>query len=83
MDKQKSEQELILKSAELSRASPQLWNEFLAAFRQYTAERKNQLVAAPLEALPTAQGDARACATLEKLFGDAANSADRIVARRS
>jgi hypothetical protein len=75
--------ELIKKAAELARAAPLQWREFVKALEEYSAEKARGCVASPLERLQTMQGHAQQVAALVTLFKDAVASADRIATSRA
>lgn len=75
-------EELTLKAAELARWSPDGWAGFVAAFRSYTDNVRDQCVASTLEDLQRTQGRAQQCKALADLFGNAVTAADRIIERR-
>lgn len=75
--------ELIKKAAELARAAPSQWREFIKALDEYAAEKARGCVASPLERLQVMQGQAQQAAALVTLFKDAVVSADRIATSRA
>lgn len=78
------EQDLILKTASLSRAtSGVVWEAFLKAFKEYGDVQMRLCVEAAPEHLARLQGRAQQCASLLALFGDAGKTADRIASKRA
>lgn len=73
---------LTLVAAELARAVPNRWQEFLTAFKAYAEARKDECVKASLEELPRSQGRAQNAASLFDLFSNAVKNADSIAARK-
>jgi len=72
---------LSLVAAQLARAAPSSWQEFLVIFGQYANDRKNECVHSSLDELPRSQGRAQLVSSLFDLFSSALKDADRIAAR--
>ena len=62
------EQELIVASARLARASPESWDEFIKALHLYAWDLAEKLVASPPEIVFVAQGRAQGVAAIGRLF---------------
>lgn len=77
------DQELIMKSAVLSRVAPREWADFMTALQKYGDELARQCVQAQPEHLQISQGRAQQCASLVTLFGDAGKTADRIATKEA
>lgn len=73
---------LILKAANLAKASPQQWRDFLDALAAYTEIHKDNLIKSPLPELPVNQGRAQGLTTLHKVLSEAVASADKIKGTR-
>lgn len=73
---------LTLATAELSRAAPSCWKEFLAAFEAHAEARKSDLLRSSLEELQRAQGRAQLASSLFDLFSNAVKDAARIAERK-
>jgi hypothetical protein len=67
----KPHDELSLAAARLSRAAPNGWDDFLRAMKTYSDWKSADVVAATPADIFTAQGRARQCTDLLKLFEDA------------
>lgn len=76
------DEKLTLAAAELARAAPNRWQEFLAAFEVYSDARKDELVRAESSELARSQGRAQLAASLFGLFGNAVKDADGIAVRK-
>lgn len=63
---------LVIAAARLSKAAPNMWQEFLPAFEAYARERELACVHAPADKVLSAQGMARQCIELLALLSDAA-----------
>jgi hypothetical protein len=77
------EQELVKKSASLSRFAPREWAEFLSAMQNYGDALARVCVQSQPEHLQISQGRAQQCASLVALFGDAGKTADRIASKEA
>lgn len=75
----KEMEELILKTADMSRAAPQEWRGFVAAAGRYAALLKEQCVQSPLEMLQRNQGRAQQASEFVTLFNEAVSKADRLI----
>jgi len=73
--------DLATTAAELARAAPQKWADFLFALKTYADETKDNLVASPPDRLPLMQGRAQACAQLLQTLQQAIKIADQIEKR--
>ena len=60
------------------RAAPERWRTFLSALSDYTEDRAIELVQAPPDMLPTAQGRAQALSTLVRLLDGCGKTAESI-----
>jgi hypothetical protein len=77
-----SDRDLIFKAAQIARAAPENWKEFLGAFELYTDQQVQNCISSPSEALRVTQGRAQACVALLRLFSDCVKDADQIETRR-
>lgn len=68
-------------AAALALANPRLWDEFIAAFKLYADDRRNELIQANLDQLQKAQGRAQQCSSLVSLLEDAVKAANSINTR--
>jgi hypothetical protein len=62
--------------------APREWSDFLAAFKAYTDNRRDQCVSSPSDAILAAQGRAQQCASLVRLFDECLKTADQIQEKR-
>ncbi len=69
-------------AARLSRAAPNTWDDFIAAFEAYTAVRRDACVLAPADKIFVQQGKAQQCAELLSLFSTAIKSANEQAAKK-
>ncbi len=67
----KSHDVLVEVAARLSRAAPNTWTEFTAAFAAYTDDRKDGCVQAPADRILITQGKAQQCVELLSLLKQA------------
>ena len=67
----KPKDNLASAAARLSRAAPNMWVEFVAAFEEFTRDRESACVQAPADNVLRAQGMARQCIELRTLLSDA------------
>jgi hypothetical protein len=67
----KPKDNLELVAARLSRAAPNAWSDFVAAFEAFTRDRESACVQAPSDQVLLAQGMARQCIELRTLLNDA------------
>ena len=72
----KPHDELALVAARLSRAAPNTWDEFMKAFEDYTAVRRDACIQAPADRVLLAQGRAQQCVELSSLFSKAIATAN-------
>jgi len=77
---QKTDIELVRRTAELARSSPTAWSAFVAEFRKYADRIKDQCVASPIVDLPVRQGIARGVVGDLILFETCVVEADRLAA---
>jgi hypothetical protein len=77
-----SDRDLILKTASLARMAPKEWSDFLAAFKSYTDQRRDQCVSSPVDTILVSQGRAQQCASLLRLFDECMTTADQIQDKR-
>lgn len=68
--------------ANLARAAPHAWGEFLKAFAAYENEQRDNLVKT-VEEVTRYQGMALQCAALRAIFENAVQAHDRMEARRA
>lgn len=73
-----SDNEFLLKAAALARAAPTQWDEFLSAFKDYAARRRDECVQAPSDRIFLAQGHAQRCNVLLNELTDCRKHADNI-----
>lgn len=73
-----NDRELIKRAASLSRAAPQEWRAFLAAFEVYAENVKIDLLNAPYEHMAVQQGRARIAVDLVRAFLNCDRVADSI-----
>lgn len=59
---------LTTAAARVSRAAPNAWEEFMAAFATYTRSRETACIQAPADGVLLAQGGARQCIELLDLL---------------
>ena len=78
-----SDKDLIITAANLSRAAPEQWDRFIAAFEAYAGQRMSECVSADLGMLAVAQGRAQACAMLTVVLKDCRKQAENIYKRAS
>jgi hypothetical protein len=62
--------------------APREWSDFLAAFKAYTDNRRDQCISSPPDAILAAQGRAQQCASLVRLFDECLKTADQIQEKR-
>lgn len=74
----RAESILSIAAAELQRAAPNRWGEFITALQSYTDEAVKGVVNAPPDQIFVAQGKAQQMAVLMKLFEEALTTADRL-----
>lgn len=68
-------------AAELARAVPNRWQEFVQVFESYSKKRMDELVRSDLSEVARSQGRAQLAESLFALFRDAVKDADRISVR--
>lgn len=68
----KPKDNLLLAAARLSKAAPNTWPDFIAAFEEFARDRESACVQAPSDRVLLAQGMARQCIELLTLLKDAA-----------
>jgi hypothetical protein len=73
-----ADEQLVLASADIARASPELWRRFVVAFEGHAEQAKEAMIQSPVEALPNAQGHAREAVKLLKTFQNCVATADKI-----
>ena len=78
-----ADEQLVLASADIARASPELWRRFVVAFEKHVEQSKEAMVESPRDTLPNAQGHAREAVNLLKLFRNCLSTADKIKPRGS
>lgn len=74
---------LIFASADLARASPELWRRFVMAFEEHVEDTKDALVQSPVETLRGHQGHARECVHLHRVFQNCVATADKLKGRNN
>jgi ATP-dependent protease HslVU (ClpYQ) peptidase subunit len=78
-----SERDLIITAANLSRAAPEQWDKFVAAYEVSTMQKMAECVSANIDMLAVAQGRAQACAATLALLKDCRKNAEKIYAKAS
>jgi hypothetical protein len=73
---------LAIAAAQLSRAAPNTWAEFLKAFEAYACIYKDACVQAPADQVLKAQGKAQGCVELSSLFINAIKTANELAAKQ-
>ena len=73
-----SDKELIQAAAQLARSAPQQWDEFVAAYQNYTDDKILAVVQAPVEMLQVAQGRAQGLTSLGRVLLDCRKTAESI-----
>jgi len=73
---------LTAAAARLSRAAPNSWDDFVAAFELYAAVHRNACVQAPADKIFVQQGKAQNCAELSALFSNAIKTANEQAAKK-
>jgi len=74
--------DLIMKTASLARRAPEEWSAFLGAFSEYADTTRDQCVSSPIDSVLIAQGRARECGSLLRLFTDCPKIADQIMEKK-
>lgn len=77
-----AQQKFILASARLARSSPEGWQQFLGAFREFSDTYRDNCIQAPLDVLPVAQGRAQSLAHTHGLMADCQSAAEKIEGKR-
>jgi hypothetical protein len=78
-----SEKDLIITASNLSRAAPEQWDKFVAAFEVSAGQKMAECISANIDMLAVAQGRAQACAALLALLKDCRKQADKIYSNAS
>lgn len=78
-----NDKDLVLAAAQLSRAAPEQWDKFVAAFDSYAGQKMGECVAADIGMLAVAQGRAQACAMISSLLKDCRKTAENIYKKAS
>lgn len=73
-----TQRQLILRAASIARAAGEDWDRFVAEFAAYTDDVKNQCISSNADTVQIAQGRARECASLLRLFSECRVVADQI-----
>ena len=77
-----NQRDLIMKTASLARRAPEEWSAFLGAFSEYAATTRDQCVSSPIDSVLIAQGRARECGSLLRLFTECPKTADQIMEKK-
>ena len=72
------DKDLTPAAASLSRAAPQEWEQFKAAFKRFADRKRDDIVYASLDELQKSQGRAQACHAVTQLLDDAGKAAERM-----
>jgi hypothetical protein len=70
--------QLSLAAAQIARAAPKSWAEFLAVLATLTASAQHECMHAPSDKMQVAQGRAQQLTELGILFGDAISRANEL-----
>lgn len=76
------EQLLIVTTAQLRRANPEVWNDFWNAFQNVAGQHLHTMATASVDVLPVAQGRAQNFLYLVKLFEESLVTSDKILENR-
>jgi hypothetical protein len=77
-----SQRDLIIKAASLARRAPEEWSAFLGAFGEYADLTRDQCISSPIDTVLIAQGRARECGALLRLFSECLKTADQIMEKK-
>jgi hypothetical protein len=77
-----NQRDLIIKTASLARRAPEEWSAFLGAFSEYADSTRDQCVSSPIDSVLIAQGRARECGSLLRLFTDCPKIADQMMEKK-
>lgn len=77
-----NQRDLIMKTASLARRAPEEWSAFLGAFSEYADTTRDQCVSSPIDSVLIAQGRARECGSLLRLFTECPKTADQIMEKK-
>ncbi len=77
-----TDEELVLAAARLSRNAPELWEQFIGAFRAYTERSVTNCIQSPVSELTRAQGRAQSASYLYGLMSSCRETADHIERKR-
>lgn len=71
-------EDLITRAAQLERASPQEWQEFVKSLAVYTDVHRDNVIKSPLPELPVNQGRAQSLSSLLKALSDCRSVGEKI-----